>query len=101
MANILIDYVLLIENDYIIMKCLKKLRELKMNIVIEFVVKDIFKAASFYTKYFGFEIEFSEYDPVSWMQLKNENTTLMLVTYDYAKEDIEGFKEYTSSTNLY
>ena len=25
----------------------------------------------------------------------------MLVTYDYAKNDIENFKEYTVSTNLY
>ena len=72
-----------------------------MDIVIEFVVKDIFKSAEFYTKYLGFEIEFTEYDPISWMQLKNDSTTIMLVTYDYAKEDIPGLKEYTLSTNLY
>ena len=72
-----------------------------MNIVLEFVVKDIFKTADFYTKYFGFEIEFTEYEPVSWMQLKNGNTRLMLVTYDYTKNDIDGFKSYTRSTNLY
>ncbi len=72
-----------------------------MEIVIEFVVSDIYKAASFYTKYLGFEIEYTEYEPVSWMQLKNGNTIIMLVTYEYAKKDIEGFKEYTQSTNLY
>ena len=72
-----------------------------MNIVIEFVVNDINKAASFYTKYFGFMIKYSQYEPVSWMLLKNENTELMLVTYDYTKNDIHGFKEYTQSTNLY
>lgn len=72
-----------------------------MEVIIEFVVADIAKASEFYTKYLGFEIEFSEYEPVSWMQLKNGNTRLMLVTYDYTKEDIKGFKEYTQSTNLY
>lgn len=72
-----------------------------MDIVIEFVVKDIDKSAEFYTKYLGFEIEFTEYEPVSWMQLRNENVILMLVTYDYAKKDIPNFKEYTLSTNLY
>ena len=72
-----------------------------MEVIIEFVVADIAKASEFYTKYLGFEIEFSEYEPVSWMQLKNGNTKLMLVTYDYTKEDIKGFKEYTQSTNLY
>ncbi len=72
-----------------------------MNIVLEFVVKDIFKAAEFYTKYLDFEIEFKEYEPISWMQLKNGNTRLMLVTYDYTKNDIDGFKSYTRSTNLY
>lgn len=72
-----------------------------MEVIIEFVVADIAKASEFYTKYLGFEIEFSEYEPVSWMQLKNGNTRLMLVTYDYAKEDIKGFKGYTQSTNLY
>lgn len=72
-----------------------------MDIVIEFVVKDIRKAAEFYTKYLGFKIEFTEYEPVSWIQLKNENTILMLVTYEYTKNDIKDFKEYTPSTNLY
>ena len=72
-----------------------------MEIVIEFVVDDIYKASEFYTKYLGFEVELTEYNPVSWMQLKNGNTILMLVTYDYAKKDIDNFKEYTQSTNLY
>ena len=72
-----------------------------MDVVIEFVVEDIFKSANFYTKYLGFEIEFTEYDPISWMQLKNGNTIIMLVTYDYTKNDIPGFKPYTKSTNLY
>lgn len=72
-----------------------------IDIVIEFVVKDIFKSAEFYAKYLGFEIQFTEYEPVSWMQLKNDNVTIMLVTYDYAKDDIPDFKEYTLSTNLY
>ncbi len=72
-----------------------------MEIIIELVVKDIYKSAMFYTNYLGFEEDFTEYEPVSWMQLKNGNTKLMLVTYDYTKNDIEGFKEYTQSTNLY
>ena len=72
-----------------------------MEVIIEFVVKDIFKASDFYTKYLGFEIEFTEYEPIAWMQLRNGNTKLMLVTYDYTKNDIEGFKDYTSSTNIY
>lgn len=72
-----------------------------MDVVIEFVVEDIFKSAEFYTKYFGFEIEFTEYDPISWMQLKNGHTIIMHVTYDYAKMDIPDFKAYTKSTNLF
>lgn len=72
-----------------------------MDIVVELVVKDIFKSAEFYTKYLGFEIEFTEYNPVAWMQLKNGNTILMLVTYDYTSHDINGFKKFTPSTNLY
>ena len=72
-----------------------------MEIVLEFVVSDIFKSSEFYTKYLGFTIEMTEYEPTAWMQLRNGNTILMLVTYDYAKNDIENFKEYTVSTNLY
>lgn len=72
-----------------------------MDIVIEFVVSDLYKAAEFYTKYLGFTIEFTEYDPPSWMQLRKDNTIIMLVTYDYATLDIPNFKEYTLSTNLY
>lgn len=72
-----------------------------MEVIVEFVVSDIFKASEFYTKYLGFKIDFTEYEPISWMQLSNGNTIIMLVTYDYTKGDIEGFKDYTLSTNLY
>ncbi len=72
-----------------------------MDVVIEFVVKDLYRSAEFYTKYLGFTIEFTEYDPPSWMQLKKDNTIIMLVTYDYAKMDIPNFKDFTPSTNLY
>lgn len=72
-----------------------------MDIVIEFVVKDIFKSSEFYTKYLGFNIEFTEYEPTSWMQLRNGDTIIMLVTYDYAKKDIPNLKDFSLSTNLY
>lgn len=72
-----------------------------MDTVIEFVVKDLYKSAEFYTKYLGFTVEFTEYDPPSWMQLRKDNTIIMLVTYEYAKIDIPNFKDYTLSTNLY
>lgn len=72
-----------------------------MDIVVELVVKDIQKAAEFYTKYLGFAIDFTEYDPVSWMQLSNGEAKIMLVTYDFTKNDIAGFKEFSPSTNLY
>lgn len=72
-----------------------------MDIVIEFVVKDIDKSSKFYIKYLGFNIEFTENNPISWIQLRNGNMILMLVTYDYAKKDISNFKKYTTSTNLY
>ena len=72
-----------------------------MEVVIEFVVKDVNKAAEFYTKYLDFKIDFTEFEPVSWIQLSNGNTRIMLVTYDFTKNDIENFKEYTRSTNIY
>lgn len=72
-----------------------------MEIVLEFVVLDIFKSSEFYTKYLDFTIEMTEYDPISWMQLRNGNTIIMLVKYDYTKKDIIGFKKNTKSTNLY
>ena len=37
--------------------------EYNMEIVIEFVVDDIFKSSDFYTKYLGLTIESSEYEP--------------------------------------
>lgn len=38
-----------------------------MDIVIEFVVKDIDKSSKFYIKYLGFNIEFTENNPISWI----------------------------------
>lgn len=49
-----------------------------MEIVIEFVVKNILKSADFYTKYLEFEIEYTEYEPISWMQLKKDNKEIYL-----------------------
>ena len=72
-----------------------------MEIVLELVVKDVEKAAEFYTKYLDFKIDFTEFEPISWIQLSNGNTRLMLVTYDFTKNDIKNFKEYTRSTNIY
>lgn len=72
-----------------------------MDVVIEFVVADLYKSAEFYKNYLGFKEKFTEYDPPSWMQLRNGSTIIMLVTYDYAKIDIPNFKDYTLSTNLY
>ena len=72
-----------------------------MDIVIEFVVKDIEKAAKFYTEYLGFKVDFCEYEPVSWMQLSSGENKIMLVTYDFTQNDIPGFKKFTPSTNLY
>ncbi|MDE6292544.1 MAG: VOC family protein, partial [Bacilli bacterium] len=62
---------------------------------------DLYKSAEFYIKYLGFKEEVTEYEPPSWMQLRNGDTIIMLVTYDYAKKDIPNFKDYTLSTNLY
>ena len=39
----------------------------KREIVIEFVVSDIFKSSEFYTKYLGFTIEMTEYEPTALM----------------------------------
>lgn len=38
---------------------------MKVETIIEFVVSDINKASLFYTKYLGFEIELTEYEPIS------------------------------------
>ncbi len=72
-----------------------------MEIVLEFVVKDVIKASEFYKKYLGFKVDYTEYVPVQWAQLSKDNTRIMLVNYDFTKKDINGFKKYSESTNIY
>lgn len=72
-----------------------------MEVVLEFVVKDVIKASEFYKKYLGFKVDYTEFTPIQWVQLSKENTRIMLVNYDFTKKDINGFKKYSKSTNIY
>ena len=70
------------------------------NIINELVVSNVSDSISFYEKYFGFSIDFTDGDPVIWAQLKKDNFILMLEDYNAAKSEINELPEKISNSNL-
>ncbi len=73
---------------------------MNFEIINELVVSDIEKAINFYVEVFKFEIEYTDGNPVSWVQLKKDNVKLMLESYESAKNEIVGLPPITKSVNI-
>ncbi len=70
------------------------------NIINELIVLDVEKSIAFYEKNFGFVVEFSEGNPITWAQLKKDNLIIMLEDYSEVKKEIINYPEKVNSSNL-
>lgn len=71
-----------------------------INIINEFVVRDVTLSIKFYEENFDFVLDFTDGEPVTWAQLKKDNFLLMLVEYNTAKEEFNSLPAKTNSSNL-
>lgn len=74
--------------------------EMLRNIINEFTVNDIQKSIEFYKKYFNFKIEDTDGNPITWVQMKNDNTVLMIEDYEEVCREIKNFPNKTNTSNL-
>ena len=70
------------------------------NIINELIVSEVEKSIEFYKNNFGFVVEFSEGNPVTWAQLKKDNLVIMLEDYNEVRKEIINYPEKVNSSNL-
>lgn len=71
-----------------------------INIINEFTVKNIDKAVKFYEDSFNFEVEETDGNPITWVQMKKGDVIIMLEDYKEVIKEIDKFPIKTNTSNL-
>lgn len=71
-----------------------------INIINEFTVSNINDSIIFYKDIFDFEVEYTDGNPITWVQIKKDTKRIMLEDYQTVKKEINGFSEKVASSNL-
>ena len=71
-----------------------------IEIINELVVTDIEKTINFYKEYLGFEVIEQDGDPIVWVKMKKDDSTMMFEQYEEVCREIENFPEKVRSSNL-
>lgn len=71
-----------------------------INIINEFTVKNINKAVKFYEDSFNFEVEETDGNPITWVQMKKGDVIIMLEDYKEVIKEIDRFPIKTNTSNL-
>ncbi len=71
-----------------------------INIINEFTVKNIDKAVKFYENSFNFEVEETDGNPITWVQMKKGDVIIMLEDYKEVIKEIDKFPIKTNTSNL-
>lgn len=71
-----------------------------INIINEFTVKNIDKAVKFYEDSFNFEVEETDGNPITWVQMKKGDLIIMLEDYKEVIKEIDKFPIKTNTSNL-
>ncbi len=70
------------------------------NIINELVVSNITESIEFYNNYFGFVVEQTDGNPISWVQLSKNGETLMLEDYKIVESEIHNYPKKANSSNI-
>ena len=71
-----------------------------INIINEFTVKNIDKAVKFYEDSFNLEVEETDGNPITWVQMKKGDVIIMLEDYKEVIKEIDKFPIKTNTSNL-
>ncbi len=71
-----------------------------IEIINELVVTDIEKTINFYKEYLGFEVIETDGDPIIWVKMKKDDSTMMFEQYEEVCREIENFPEKVRASNL-
>ena len=72
------------------------------DLVIELVVKDIYKSVDFYSKYLDFKINMKalDKDSYTWVELSNNNFKIMMQDEKETRNEMINFPKELSSSNI-
>ena len=71
-----------------------------INIINELTVSNVASLIKFYEDNFGFTVEVTDGNPITWAQIKKDNLIMMLEDYNAVKSEIENYPKKTNSSNL-
>lgn len=71
-----------------------------VSIINELTVSSMEKSIEFYKNIFNFKIEYTDGNPINWVQLKKDNLIIMLEDYNAVTKEIENFPIKTNSSNI-
>ncbi len=71
-----------------------------INIINELTVSNINDSLKFYKEIFDFEIEYTDGNPITWVQIRRDNMRLTLEDYQTVKKEINNFPLKVISSNL-
>ncbi len=71
-----------------------------IGIINELTVSNIESSIDFYRNIFNFEIEYTDGNPITWVQLRKDNFRIMLEDYNIVTKEIEKIPLKTNSSNI-
>lgn len=71
-----------------------------VSIINELTVSNIESSIDFYKNIFNFEIEYTDGNPITWVQLKKDNLKIMLEDYKTVTKEIKKFPLKANSSNI-
>ena len=71
-----------------------------VSIINELTVENIQKSISFYVSNFEFQIEITDGNPITWVQLRKDKVIIMLENYSTVKDSINNYPSKVNSSNL-
>lgn len=71
-----------------------------INIVNELTVSNINNSINFYNEILNFEVEYTDGNPITWVQMRKDNMRIMLEDYQTVKKEIKDFPSKVNSSNL-
>lgn len=69
-------------------------------IINELIVDNVQNSIKFYGENFGFIVEFTEGEPITWAQLKKDELVIMLEDYETVKTSISNYPNKVNTSNL-
>lgn len=71
-----------------------------LDIINEFTVESVDKSIEFYSKYFGFEVEETDGNPITWVRMRKDTCFIMFENYAVVCKEFDNYPVKVNTSNL-